>query len=164
MQESIGAKDLLLAGTLKLGEVQLETYDPPAGQPGNLLRLTLRTDFTANYVEEQDLRQLAEATLNASIPQGYVPREESMTFDVAGAPYPDATGTLHFDLQVSRKVVRTVEAERANAMVRGLPPLAAANVLQANLPLAGRPEIRMSPVWWPWMPLIPFRIDVISAP
>jgi hypothetical protein len=164
MQESIGAKDLLLAGTLRMGEGPLETYDPPAGQPGNLLRLALRADFTANYVAEQDLRQLAQATLDASIPEGYAPLEESMTFDVAGEPYPDATGTLHFDLQVGRKMVRIVEPERANAMVRGLPLVAAANLLQGELPLAGRPEIKMSPAWWPWMPLIPFRINVISAP
>ena len=164
IQESIGAKDLLLTSTLKMGEIQQETYDPPAGQPGNLLRLTLRADFSAEYVKEQDLRQLAQAALDASKPEGYVPLEESLAFDVAGAPYPDAAGTLHFDLQVSRKVLRGVELARANALVRGLSPWSAADVLQARLPLAGRPEIRMSPKWWPWLPLIPFRITVTSSP
>ncbi len=164
MQESIGTKDLLLTATLKMGEVQQETYDPPPGQPGNLLRLTMRASFTASYVQSQDLKQLAEATLNAAKPDGYTALDSTMSFDVAGEPSVDSAGTLHFDLQVSRTAVRDVALSQANAMVRGLSPWAAADRLQAQLPLASRPEITIRPSWWPWMPLIPFRITVSSAP
>ncbi len=164
MQESIGAKDLLLLDTLKMGEVQQEVYDPPAGQPGNLLKLTMRASFTANYVEAQDLKELAEATLNAAKPEGYTALEPSMSFSVVGGPTVDDAGALHFELQVGRKVVRDIALSRANAMVRGLSPWAAADRLQAQLPLAARPEITITPRWWPWMPLIPFRISVSSVP
>ena len=164
MQESIGARDLLLADTLQMGEVQQESYDPPAGQPGNLLKLSMRAEFTARYVKEQDLRQLAEATLNAALPGGYAPVEDSLAFDVTGKPYSDAAGALHFDLRVSREAARELPAEAANLLVRGLSPWAAADVLQARLPLAARPRISLRPSWWPWMPLIPFRIVVLSAP
>lgn len=164
MQESIGARDLLLADTLKMGEVRQESYDPPAGQPGNLLKLSMRVDLTASYVKAQDLRQLAEATLNAARPEGYTPLESSLSFHVASAPSVDNSGALHFELQVGRTVVRELPLARANAMVRGMSLPAAADLLQAELPLAGRPVIAMRPSWWPWMPLVPFRITVSSQP
>lgn len=164
MQDSIGAKDLLLTGTVKMAEVRQEVYDPPAGQPGSLLNLAMRVDFTASYVQAQDLRQLAEAALNASRPDGYTPLESSLSFGVYGEPAVDDAGALHFDLQVSRTVVRDLQLSRASAMIRGLSPWAAADRLQVELPLAERPAINIRPSWWPWMPLIPFRISVSSLP
>jgi hypothetical protein len=164
MQESIGAKDLLLTDTAKMGEVRQEAYDPPAGQPGNLLKLSMQVDFSAKYVEAQDLRQLAEAALNAARPAGYTALESSTSFRVAGQPSVDEAGALHFDLQVSRTMVRDLPLPGANAMVRGLNLPEAADRLQGQLPLAARPVIQIRPAWWPWMPLIPFRISVSSAP
>jgi 6-phosphogluconolactonase (cycloisomerase 2 family) len=29
-----------------------------------------------------------------------------------------------------------------------------------NLLVANSPEIQLSPAWWPWVPLVPFRIEV----
>jgi hypothetical protein len=74
----------------------------------------------------------------------------------------DEAGVVHFDLQIGRKLVREVDLTRANSLVRGLTPRAAADALQAYMPLASRPEIKLSPAWWPWMPLIPFRVSVAS--
>jgi len=163
ISQSIGPKDLLLVESLKMGQIADETYNPPAGQPGNLLTLTMRADFAAEYVKADDLRQLAEATLSASRPQDFAPAEGSLTFAVAGTPSIDENGTAHFDLQIGQKLVHELDLTQANALARGQAPWEAANTLQAHLPLAARPEIKLSPAWWPWMPLIPFRITVTSV-
>jgi hypothetical protein len=163
IKDSISPDDVLLAGTLKAGEIKEEVYDPPAGRPGNLVNLSMRMDFTAQYVLAQDLRQLAAAMLDGSKPNGFVPVLDSMAFEVQGHPSVDAAGAVHFDLQVSRKLLHVLNLAQANSLARGLPPWAAADALQARLPLATRPEIRISPTWWPWIPLIPFRITVLTA-
>jgi hypothetical protein len=163
MRESIGSKDLLLIATLKQGQAADEIYDPPAGKPGNLLKLTLRTDFSAEYVKADDITQLAAAVLDGAKPTGYMPVDSSLSFQVVGTPTLDDAGVIHCQIQISRKITRQVDAEQANALVRGLTPWAAANVLQARLPLATRPEIRLSPSWWPWLPLVPFRITVVTG-
>jgi hypothetical protein len=160
MSSSIGADDLLLAATLKAGEVKEEVYDPPAGQPGNLLNLTLRMEFSAQYLAGDDLRQLAETMLDGAKPNDYGPVPASMVYEVKGDPRADAAGAIHFDLQIGRKLVHVLNPAEANSLARGLTPRAAADRLQARLPLAGRPEIHVSPGWWPWLPLIPFRISV----
>jgi hypothetical protein len=160
VSDSIGAKDLLLLNSLKMGQVAEETYDPPSGKGGNLLKLTMRVDFSAQYIKADDLAQLAEGTLNGSKPQGFAPVAASTAFHVASSPVLDDGGASHFDLQIERKLVHELDLSHAGALVRGLSPQAAVEVLRSGLPLASPPEIKLSPRWWPWLPLIPFRISV----
>jgi len=155
-----GGMDVLLANTVKMAQVLEETYDPPAGAAGTLLTLTMRVEYSAQFVNAVDLTQLAEAALNASMPAGFVPARETLTFHLSGSPVLDEAGASHFDLQVERQVLRQVDTSRANALVRGLSPEAAAHVLQSELALSEAPELHLSPSWWPWLPLIPFRISI----
>jgi hypothetical protein len=160
---SIGSKDFLLTNTVTMGQVLEETYDPPAGQPGNLLKLSLRADFSAQYVTYDDLMQLSEATLNAGIPQGFVAVPNTMVFHAGTAQNSGNSGASQFDLEVERKLVRQIDLLQAKSLARGVTPQAAAQALQASLPLAGPPVIDLQPAWWPSLPLIPFRITVVSS-
>ncbi len=160
IKSMIGAKDELLVNTLKMGEVLEETYDPPAGQPGPLLKLTMRVEYSAQYVRADDLTRLAESALNASVPDGFVASPGTLIFQPLGAAVFDQSGMSHFDLQVAQVVMRRIEPIQVILLARGLSPQAAAQTLLAELPLTKLPEIGLNPSWWPWMPLIPFRIDV----
>jgi hypothetical protein len=160
ISDSIDTKDLLLANTLKMGEVLEEIYDPSAGQPGSLLRLTMRIEYSAQYIAADDLRQLAESTLNASVPPGFIPAVDTLTFHPVGTPVLDESGASHFDLQVERLVLHGINQLQVTSLVRGLSPEEAVRFLQGELPLAKEPEVELSPSWWPWLPLIPFRIEV----
>ena len=160
MQSEIGAKDILLVNTLKMGQMLEETYDPPAGQPGPLLKLTMRVEYSAQYVQTDDLTRLAESALNASVPDGFVASPGTLIFQPLGAAVFDQSGMSHFDLQVAQVVMRRIEPMQVVLLARGLSPQAAAQTLLAELPLTKLPEIGLNPSWWPWMPLIPFRIDV----
>lgn len=161
---AIGERDLLLAGTLKMGEVIEESYDPPAGQAGTLLKLSMRAGFTANYVKGDDLDQLAEATLNAAKPAGFSPLANSMAVNVVGTPSVDGAGAAHFQLQLARRLIHDINLEQAAALVRGRSPQQAVQILQRELALGQPPRITLSPEWWPWMPLAPFRVTVSSQP
>ncbi|HEX8992793.1 MAG TPA: baseplate J/gp47 family protein [Anaerolineales bacterium] len=161
---SVQAKDLILPDTLKMEQVDQETYDPPAGHPGSLLKLTMRAEFGVQYVKAEDLTQLAEAALNGSKPQGFSPIPNSMTYRIVGPPTVDPTGAALFQLQLGRKIAADIDLSQASALVRGRPEPMAAALLRADLPLAKPPVVRMTPSWWPWMPLIPFRTVVTSTP
>ena len=160
LSDSLGGQDLLLTNTLKMGQVLGETYDPPAGQPGNLLTLSMCVEYSAQYITGADLTQLAQATLNASLPEGFGPVPGTLAFHAVQTPIVDESGASQFNLQIERKLVREIDPARVNALVRGLPPEAAAQVLGSDLPLVSAPQIDLSPSWWPWLPLIPFRIEV----
>jgi hypothetical protein len=160
MSASLGAQDTVLSNTLKAGEIQEEAYDPAAGQPGSLLSLTIRAVFTAQYVKGTDLRQLVEATLDTSMPAGFVAKAESERISIASAPKSDANGASHFDVKVERTLAHDLNLMRVGVLVRGRTPAAAASLLQAELQLGAPAKVSLSPSWWPWLPLIPFRVTV----
>jgi len=160
IKDSIGTQDVLLVNTLKMGQVSEEIYDPPSGQPGNLLKLTMSVPFNAQYLSADDLNQLAETTLNASEPEGYLPVPSTLAYKLVDTPVLEGSGGSRFNLQVERTSVHQIDLNQANALARGLPPKIAARTLKAKLPLSNTPVIDLNPSWWPWLPLIPFRISV----
>jgi Baseplate J-like protein len=160
INDSIGAGNVLLVNTLKMGQASEETYDPPSGQAGDLLKLTMSVPVNAQYLTADDLKQLAESTLDASEPEDFIPVTHTLAYKLVGTPTVDDSGASHFTLQVERTSVHQIDMNQANALARGLALKTASRVLMANLPLTKAPEIDLSPSWWPWLPLIPFRITV----
>ncbi len=163
MRGMIGDRDILLPGTLQAGQAEGETYTPAAGDPGSQLEVSMSVEFRAQYIKGEDLTSLAEAALMASAPAGYVASLASLQFRVAGTPTADEAGASQFDLQVTCKLVHQLNLDQAAVLVRGAPASVAGAMLQSRFPLARPPEIQLSPSWWPWLPLIPFRIAVVTA-
>ncbi len=157
---SIGPEDLLLANTVQAGQPLQEIYDPPAGQPGRSLKLTVQVQYTAQYVAAQDLTQLSQTVLDGSLPAGFVSEPHTLTYVALGKPVVDDSGISHFTLQGGRIIVRQIEPWEVIELVRGLSPAAARRALQGNLPLAQPALVEMQPSWWPWLPLVPFGITV----
>ena len=160
MQElaaSIGAHDLLLLDTVKADSPSQEVYNPPAGQPGDTLQLTMNVQYHAQYVTDADLMQLAQTILDASMPAGFVSKPDTLQFSPAKTFALDSSGSTHFNLQTQRILLQQIPSSQVIFWVRGLSPSNAKEVLQSKLTLAAPPEIDMSPAWWP---LIPFRITV----
>ena len=87
-----------------------------------------------------------------------------MQFHLTANPAIDDAGAAHFELNIERKLVRRLDLSHANALVRGHSPEAAARALQNGLELAGPPVIKLTPAWWPWLPLVPFRVIMSSVP
>ena len=71
MEALLAPNDQLFTDTLNVENILEETYDPPLGQPGNNLKLSMRISFTAWYASGDDLTELASTVLNASKPEGF---------------------------------------------------------------------------------------------
>lgn len=163
MATLIGPQDVLLVTTLKAGKIEMEKYEPAAGEPGAEITLNLTMDFQAAYVKADDLRQMAIGALNASAPAGYIPDANSLTFDLLQAGPSEQSDPPQFEVRVKCTLVHEVDLERAAALARGSSPALAAARLRSEFPLATPPEISLSPSWWPWLPLIPFRLTVTAG-
>jgi hypothetical protein len=159
MRANLGEDDLLIADTLKLAGVQNEEYDPPAGEPGAELTLSIQAEFTANYILAEDLRTLASSAVTAAIPQGFSPNGE-MTFSPLEIPFTDSTGITRFPLQASQATLRKVDINQVFNLIRGREAKKAALAVKETLSLQNEPQIIIKPSWWKWLPLIPFNISV----
>ncbi len=103
---SIGAHDLLLLNTLKADALSQEIYDPPAGQPGDTLKLTMSVQYNAQYVKADDLMQLVQTLLDASVPAGFVSEPDTLQFNSTNVFTADQTGSTHFNLLAQRTLIR----------------------------------------------------------
>jgi hypothetical protein len=159
MRARIQADDLLLADTFEAANILQEEFDPPVGQAGNILLLKMEVEFTARYISASDLEQLAQSTLNASVADGFSPFGDTDLKPLAD-PVTDPDGATHFDLEVSRILLRDVDQTQVFSMIRGHNPQRARTELLDVLSLRKSPDVIVTPSWWPWLPLIPFNISV----
>jgi hypothetical protein len=157
----LGAQDVTLPGGVELASIDEERYEPASGQPARVLSLDLTATFATTYVRGTDLQRLVAVALNGTIPPGYDAIPESLKFAVNPAATDNTEGSPRLEIQAARRVSRHIDLLQANVMVRGKAPARAIAALESRLPLAAPPVIKLTPSWWPWLPLIPFRIEVV---
>lgn len=160
IQALMETDDLLLTPTPARSQTLEEVYNPPDLGPASLLSLTLRLEFQALIISGRDLRQLANAALDANLPQGYTPLSAGLRIEHLTMPSMEAGSRVSWEMRASRSLQAQLVEPQAAAMTLGLPPAQAGQRLLAVLPLNNPPSIELTPAWWPRLPFVPFRIHV----
>ncbi len=149
--------DEFLKDSVELAQILEERYEPPAGQPGQKLTLILEVEFSAAYISGDDLTELANSVLGASLPPGYVVAETPLEFESQNPFHADGPGVIAWNLSASRRIVKRIDTGQVILLVQGRRVEEASDRLISVLPLRSPPVIQISPAWWPWMPLNPLR-------
>ena len=159
LRAQIAPADILLMDTFEAVQIVEENFEPPAGQPGKTLVLKMQIEFSARTVSDDDLKELSLSTLNASVENGFGSIAPP-AYKVITDPSTDNSGISHFELEVTRTLLRQADVMRVFLIVRGHKPELIKKILVSKLSLREDPEIIIKPSWWPWLPLIPFNISV----
>jgi hypothetical protein len=161
-ESEAGPGDILFEDTFAVTQILLEEFDPPPGATGTRLTLELQVEFSILYASQADLDQLATLALNASIPVGFIPASTDVSITTVTEPVSNSSGTARWRVRVERQLIRQIDQRQITHMIQGIPSQRAQLLLQQNLPLDGAPQITLAPTWWPWVPIVPFRISVIT--
>ncbi len=161
LESSLSRGDRLIPQTVTLAEAPEALFFPAEGQPGETLALTMRLTCAANYVAEADLRLLASLALDAALPPGFAPLDETVDFSLPETFDLGDDGRASWRMQTERLIRARLDLAAVSASVLGLEPAAAVRRLQADFPLAAAPRILLAPAWWPRLPVLPFRIHVV---
>jgi hypothetical protein len=149
--------DVILSDSIEVLQILEETYDPPIGQPGQKVTLTLEIEFSAAYISGKDLTQMATTVFNTSLPSGYIVAESPVEFEKLGSYQTMEPGVVSWTMSASRTIKRRITPDQVFSLVKGLPVADAEKMLSANLPLRSPPVIQIKPAWWPWLPLNPLN-------
>jgi hypothetical protein len=160
LRASLAEGDLLFPDTLKVGQVLAATFFPAEDQTGDTLSLTLKIQCQGEYAAAADIQTLAGLALDANLPDGYIPASSGLTAPPAVPPVTDAQGVSHWEIQAVRGLQARLDPLAVVNLIAGRKPVEAARRLQSVLALAAPPAIRVTPKWWPWLPVIPFRIHI----
>ena len=149
----------MLLDTFEVVKIVEESFEPAEGQPGKTLTLNMQIEFSAQYVADDELKTLSLSTLNSSAEDGFE-AAGFPTYKIIKEPSTDASGVSHFELEVTRTLLRQVNTMEVFSIVRGHQLRSAQEELTAVLALRKTPTINVTPSWWPWLPLIPYNFSV----
>ena len=158
------AGDILFEDTFAVSQIISEVYDPPAGAAGTKLTLTMQVEFSTLYASGSDLTELAALALNASIPAGFrtAGASKELTIKPVTKPILNDDGFIRWTVRAERRIVQQINPAQITQMIQGIGSRRAQAFLRQSLPLEDAPEVHLSPSWWPWMPIVPFRISVMT--
>lgn len=160
--DELNPDDVLFDETFSLSQILSENYDPPAGAAGSQLTLTMQAEFTARYADASDLTELAALALNASLPLGFSPASDALTVVPVTDPQLLEDGSLRWTVRAEREIVQQVDAAQVTRLILGLGSSDAQSKLEETLPLQSKPVVSLTPSWWLWVPIVPFRIEVVT--
>ncbi len=163
LPKSIGQGDTYFPDTLAVGQVLSETYFPAAGQTGQTLSLTLNLQCQAQYASSADVNSLARQVLDANLLAGFWPVSAALTTLKSSTPATDAGGITRWKFQAQRLLYARLDPWKATQLIQGRSPAVAGRRLAESMRLAKTPSFRMVPAWWPWLPVVPFRIVVSTG-
>jgi hypothetical protein len=166
LQRGLQPGGVLITSTLKLADTLEERFQPLEGQPADQLALNLRQEYQAQVVSAADVTTFAQAVFDANMPPGFSPVEGSLQVENIALPPSAEDGQnsgetpLHWKMHAYRQILAQAPTPQAIRLVLGFDPEAASRQLQSELALEEPPKIRLTPGWWPRMPILPFRINV----
>ncbi|MFN3741538.1 MAG: baseplate J/gp47 family protein [Anaerolineales bacterium] len=164
----LNADDILFPQTLQLMEILEERAVPPVEAYPSRLSLHLRLRFRVWSLSAERLRPLLVARLDALLPEGVRPRNETLRMRLRPESVEvfregDSPLRLRFSLEAQRTLSAKIASEQVLAALRGRPVGEALKGLRA-LPLAEPPQLKLWPSFWPWMPLLPVQVSIEFVP
>lgn len=158
--EELAEGNLLFDKTIDVAQTLQEEYDPPAGAASTTLTLTMQVEYSALYADASDVTRLASLALNASLPPGFSAASEALTVKAVSTPTLNADGSAKWTVRAERRIIQQINTAQVAQMLQGIGAQDVKSQLEDSLPLAHDPDIQLSPSWWPWLPIVPFRITV----
>jgi len=160
--DELESGDIYFEDTLALSQIVSEDYDLPSGASGSQLTLTMQAEYSVQYASASDLTELASMALTATLPSGFLPASYSLTFESITEPESIESGSYQWKMHAEREIVEQVNAAQIARLVLGLGAADAQSHLEKSLPSLSKPKVSLTPSWWPWVPIVPFRIEVVT--
>jgi hypothetical protein len=155
-----------ITSTLAVSRTLEESFTPELTAnapypPASELELTLRLEFKVLVVLGNDLQTMAGRVLDAGLDESLQPVEGTLELYHLSSPALLENGEYRWRLQVQRVVEARINPDEAVILALGHSPENAAARLEEGLSLAEPPIITPVPSWWPFLPALPVRIEVV---
>jgi hypothetical protein len=162
LQSSLPEEDILITPTITNVETLAETFFPPAGAAGNQLQLSLRVKVQSQVVSGTTLRAYISPIMDSYTPQGFTPLRSTLVAHQLSSPTIGEDGKAHWTIRAERQLQANIPPQRVTQLVTGKTPIQASQRLSSAFPFAEQARIILSPKWWPRLPFLPMRIEVMQ--
>ena len=163
VESQVAPGEFAAAGSVLLANEVARTYNYAVGEQSDTVQLTLRLAFTGLAINEGAVRGVAAAALQEAVPFRRTLLPESAQFVRVADTSRFADGRASFRVDASGVAVPVIDLELVRELVRAQTIQGAQQRLTIALPLSDRPQIDVQPDWYPRLPWMPFRIEVVVA-
>ena len=163
VQAQLGPAEFLATDSITVTNEVARTYDQAVGEQTEALQLTLRVAFSGLVIADSPAQQVAQTALAAEVPRGQALLPGSASFVRETNLQTGSDGRARFSIDASGITAPVIDPNRVRELVRGQPIGESQLRLASALPLSGTPAISVQPDWYPRLPWMPFRINVIVA-
>lgn len=163
MESNLPDEATLISPTFTIIETLIETPIPSVGEPGEQLELSLRLRLHSQVVSGKALRSLVIPILDSNTPSGYSPLVNTLELTSLSNPSLGEDGKTRWSISATRKLQADIPANLAVDIIKGATVARAIERLSASLPLSEQAKIKLSPNWWPWLPFLTMRIELIKT-
>ena len=160
IRNALNETDVLFVETITPLEVLEEKYTPEEAEPSERLTLEMDVAVEAEYAATTDIESLAQAALSASLPQNYIAELNSLTYAPIGDFETDTFGVTTWQMRVEQSLSPMITSAEIGDLVKGQGLEQAEETIEAAFALTRPPVIKISPSWWSWLPIAPFRVEV----
>mgnify|MGYP000094313150 CR=1 FL=1 len=154
--------DLLLPESTIKTVVLRQQYIPEKASPSDSLSLDLEIEVSFGVVTRQSLLDLGDQILASSLPAGYQPLRDTFTATCQNPFIQTENGDYTCNLELFREVQLRFNPEEIRQLVVGKSISNASRLLQQTYRLSEPPNIAILPRWFPILPLLPMRIEVVT--
>ncbi len=163
-QASEQGKQMLSSGDLPLPitvvDVNMLEEDAIQIEDSSSYTYKLSGDVVFFYAPASALAWLGDFIFTPSLPEGYQAVPDTLSYEIVGNPAMGDAGNILFDLQFGQQIHPQIDLYELIQSIRGRNPKSAQRQLQVQLAFIQGSSIRMTPSWWPWLPLFPFRYEI----
>lgn len=154
--------DLLLPdSTIKIAVLR-QQYLPEKISPSDSLSLDLEIEVSIEVITRQSLIDFGDQILASSLPVGYQPLRNTFSAACQNPFNQTESGDYTCNLNLYRNIQLWLNPEEIRPLVAGKSILKASQLLQQTYHLSEAPRIAITPHWFPILPLLPMRIEIIT--
>jgi hypothetical protein len=160
LQSSLSPNELVISSSQNNLKVIEEIFTPPAGEPGKELSLSLRIHYRTQVVSGEVLRSLVTPIMDANNSTDYSPITNTYVFSQVTVATVESDGVTRWKMRAERKLQVNIPDSQVTEQIKGKSVSNAYNAMEKFLPQVREALISLRPSWWPYLPLLPMRIQI----
>ena len=139
-----------------------ETYTPNEPQPSSELNLYLQVEYQVMSIPYEPLHALANLSLDALLPPEFQAQPESIQVIPISIPELNEKNIASWEILIQRQIYEKIDHRQIRQIAANKSISQANQDITVSYSLAGPSQIKVAPTWWPRLPLIPLKIQVIE--
>jgi hypothetical protein len=159
LQQKAGKDGVIVPGSLKMERIVQEKKDPAEGIPSDTANLNVEAVFSAQIANEKDIKETARLILDSNLPIGFHAKDDEIQLEKVSSTGKPVSWRVKADRILEADWNRDAIAQIA----AGKSVKQAIKQLSEVYRFSQKPEIKIKPMIFGFLPFLAYRIDITEA-